>query len=730
MRLHRLELFGFKSFYNRTVFQFGEGITSIVGPNGCGKSNIVDAMVWALGERGTKTLRVKDMGDVIFHGSNGKRPVNIAEVAIELTDGGRDVSVKRRVYRDGTSEYFLNGESVRLKDVQDFFLGTGIGVNSYAIVEQGRIEYIIQMKPQERRVVIEETSGITRFEEKKRAAMGRLAEVSSNLERVEDIYSEVKASFEKAETEWNRWKIYKELADKQSEIDKWILLDGLVKVKKRIGKITERHEEIDREISRKEEEKAKLREELDAKEDEFSLVDSTSRKLEVDIKGKEKDMENRLLEIEYLKGELARLDEERKGLEKTGESLDETAATYREDIEALKVSKVEGEQLLLDEENQIRGLQETLEDQKKNVEGLETKIEAERVELFVAMSKLTEARNRITEIERQTLERKKREAKRAEERSRLGSRLAQLESSRRLLQGRIDTSKAEKEQISEKETAALAERERVVRLIDEEKNAMDSLRSEKRAKEEFLKQMASLKSDKGESIPDTKRLIDLVRAEEAREKALERFFFRELEYHVLRGDDAGAIADMVQKYEGNFIFFPKKGMFRHNSDEVELDVKWIGDIGEGLKRIEDGEEGIFLNDAVFIDSRGLILREKEEKKVDLKQFRERKKAEKALKEIEEGITKRFAALKEHQDTLGKRDMVCRDWKAKKDDIEKAIHGLEREFLLIDAETKIIGERLNELHSEIDLFEEAPQVSIERKRIMRIPGHDGRTGQSV
>ena len=282
-----------------------------------------------------------------------------------------------------------------------------------------------------------------------------------------------------------------------------------------------------------------------------------------------------------------------------------------------------------------------------------------------------------------------------------------------MLQGRIDTSSRKKEQISEKETAALAERERVVRLIDEEKNAMDSLRSEKRAKEEFLKQMASLKSDKGESIPDTKRLIDLVRAEEAREKALERFFFRELEYHVLRGDDAGAITNMVQKYEGNFIFFPKKGMFRRNSDEVELDVKWIGDIGEGLKRIkEDGEEGIFLNDAVFIDSMGLILREKEEKKVDLKQFRERKKAEKALKEIEEVITKRFAAMKEHQDTLSKRDMVCRDWKAKKDDIEKAIHGLEREFLLIDAETKIIGERLNELHSEIDFFEEKPQVSIE------------------
>jgi len=712
MRLHRLELFGFKSFYNRTVFQFDEGVTSIVGPNGCGKSNIVDAMVWALGERGTKTLRVKDMGDVIFHGSNGKRPVNIAEVTIDLTDGGKDVSVRRRVYRDGTSEYFLNGESVRLKDVQDFFLGTGVGVNSYAIVEQGRIEYLIQMKPQERRIVIEETSGITRFEEKKRDAIARLGEVSSNLERVEDIYSEVKASFEKAEIEWNRWKIYKQLADKQSEIDKWILLDGFMKVKKRIGKISERHEEIDREIALKEAEKGKLREELDAKEDEFSLVDTTSRKLEVDIKGKEKDMENRLLEIEYLRGELARLEEERKSLEKSRAVLDEASTNYQKDIESLEASRVESEALLLEKENQARRLQETLEKQKKNVEEHEAKIEAERGELFVAMSKLTETKNRIAEIERQVLERKKREAKRAEERARLNGRLAQLQTTRSVLQSRMDASKTEREKVAGEEAVALSEREKINQLINAERTAIESSRSEKRAKEAFLKQMASLKSDGGKSIPDTKRLIDLVRAEEVREKALERFFFRELEYHVLRSKDTEAIADMVQKYEGNFIFFPKQGMFRQSSEEVELDVKWVENIHDGLKRIENGEEGIFINDDVFIDSRGLILREKEERKVDLKQFRERKKAEKALKEIEEDITKRLAAMKEHQDALGKRDMVCRNLKTQKDVIEKAIHNLEREFLLIDAENKIIGERLTELDSEIDLFEETPQASVE------------------
>lgn len=316
MKITRIELFGFKSFLNRTAFQFDHGITSIVGPNGCGKSNIVDAIVWASGERGTKSLRVKDMGDVIFHGSNGKRPVNIAEVAIELSDGDKDFIVKRRIYRDGLNEYYLNGALVRLRDVQDFFLGTGIGINSYAIVEQGKIEYFIQMKPQERRVVIEETSGITRFEEKKRDAIMRMEEVKANLERVEDIHSEVIRSLEKAEIEWERWKAYKVLADRQAEIDSMILIDGYSKLTKKAAKTKEKREGLDGEILTKEEERDGLKRGLTAKEEEFTLTETITRQLEVDIKGKEKDMESRLLEIEYLGEEEKRLKAEQEELTK------------------------------------------------------------------------------------------------------------------------------------------------------------------------------------------------------------------------------------------------------------------------------------------------------------------------------------------------------------------------------------------------------------------------------
>ena len=148
MKLTSLELLGFKSFLNRTTFRFNEGVTCIVGPNGCGKSNIVDAITWVLGERGTKSLRVKEMGDVIFHGSSAKKQVNMAEVTMGLMNEEKEYAIKRRIYRDGTNEYYINGETVRLKDIQDFLLGTGIGLHSYAIIEQGNIEYFTQMKPQ------------------------------------------------------------------------------------------------------------------------------------------------------------------------------------------------------------------------------------------------------------------------------------------------------------------------------------------------------------------------------------------------------------------------------------------------------------------------------------------------------------------------------------------------------------------------------------------------------
>jgi chromosome segregation protein len=173
LRIKSLEIAGFKSFVDKTRFEFGSGTTGIVGPNGCGKSNVVDAIRWSMGEQSPRRLRGKGMEDVIFAGSEDRPPVGMAEVvlAFDASGGGAppafaayaEIQVARRLYRSGESEYLINKVPVRLRDVQDFFRDTGIGTRGYTIVEQGRIAEIVSAKPEDRRSIIEEAAGISKY---------------------------------------------------------------------------------------------------------------------------------------------------------------------------------------------------------------------------------------------------------------------------------------------------------------------------------------------------------------------------------------------------------------------------------------------------------------------------------------------------------------------------------------------------------------------------------------
>ena len=199
--LKALELSGFKSFADKTRFEFPPGITVVVGPNGSGKSNIVDAIKWVLGEQSAKSLRGKDMSDVIFKGSSGanaRRPANAATATIVLDNVDKrfaydadEVHVSRRVYRSGESEYLINGESTRLKDIKELFRGTGVGTDAYSLIEQGKVERMLSTSPKERRSIFEEAAGISRFKAKKVEAQRRLARVEGNLIRLADIVEEV-----------------------------------------------------------------------------------------------------------------------------------------------------------------------------------------------------------------------------------------------------------------------------------------------------------------------------------------------------------------------------------------------------------------------------------------------------------------------------------------------------------------------------------------------------------
>lgn len=229
MRIKSLQIAGFKSFASGASFSFGAGITAIVGPNGCGKSNVVDAIRWAMGEQSPRRLRGKGMEDVIFAGSDARAPVGLSEVTLifDNSDGVAppafaayaEIQISRRLYRSGDSEYLINRTPCRLRDVLDFFRDTGIGTKGYTIVEQGRIAEIVSARPEDRRGLIEEAAGISKFKARRREAERKLESTGRNLLRVRDILGEIRRQISSIERQARRAARYKRLREMQRHLD-------------------------------------------------------------------------------------------------------------------------------------------------------------------------------------------------------------------------------------------------------------------------------------------------------------------------------------------------------------------------------------------------------------------------------------------------------------------------------------------------------------------------------
>ncbi len=230
MRLKKLILQGFKSFADRTEFVFNFPITGIVGPNGCGKSNVVDAFKWVLGEQSAKSLRGEAMMDVIFNGSGGRKPAGMAEVILvfenpKKADGTRtlnldvdEVAVGRRLFRDGASEYQVNNSSSRLKDIRELFLDTGVGVDAYSVIEQGRVSALLEANPDERRLIFEEAAGISKFKQRKKEAQRKLEKVDQNLLRVNDIVEEVEKRLRSVKVQAGKARNYQEYVGRLNDL--------------------------------------------------------------------------------------------------------------------------------------------------------------------------------------------------------------------------------------------------------------------------------------------------------------------------------------------------------------------------------------------------------------------------------------------------------------------------------------------------------------------------------
>ena len=232
--LKALELAGFKSFADKTRFEFPPGITVVVGPNGSGKSNVVDAIKWVLGEQSVKSLRGKEMADVIFNGSPTRRGMNAAEITLTLDNSSRllqidapEVHITRRVYRGGEGEYLINRSPSRLRDIRDLLAGSGLGTQAYSVIEQGKVDVLLQSSAKDRRMIFEEAAGISRFKLKKLEALRRLERVEQNLLRLSDIVDEVESRLRGVRAQAGKARRYKEHTDRlQDSARKSVWLTG------------------------------------------------------------------------------------------------------------------------------------------------------------------------------------------------------------------------------------------------------------------------------------------------------------------------------------------------------------------------------------------------------------------------------------------------------------------------------------------------------------------------
>ena len=353
MRLKSLKLAGFKSFVDPIEIDFPGIMCGIVGPNGCGKSNIIDAIKWVKGELSAKSLRSESLQDVIFNGSDSRKPVSHCSVELSFDNsenflGGEylnfdEVSVKREMGRDGQSTYFINNTVARRRDVQDLFLGTGLGGNSYAIIEQGIISSLVGAKPEELRSYVEEAAGISKYKERKRETESRIRRTSENISRLKDLEDEVKRSIRRLKAEANLTSRYKKLRIKEQEFQKFIVNEDLKALLASMNESQKENDSIDKDlekidgdrlnfVAKRDVVKTKLMEGLKQLEEEQRSFFEAGAKISL-VEEKERAVNIRINDlINEEKKNLGNLDDLSKELGSSASKIDELDASVVEQI--------------------------------------------------------------------------------------------------------------------------------------------------------------------------------------------------------------------------------------------------------------------------------------------------------------------------------------------------------------------------------------------------------------
>ena len=570
MRIRTLEIAGFKSFADRVVLAFDRGISAIVGPNGCGKSNVVDAVRWVMGEQNPRHLRGRLMDDVIFAGTESRAPVGLAEVVLTLdTSDGRvppdyagfpEVQIARRLYRSGESEYLINRVPCRLRDVVEFFLDTGVGTRGYTIVEQGQIASIVSTRPEDRRFIIEEAAGISKYRQRRLETERKLEATEQNMLRASDILGELRRQISSLDRQAKRAARYKELSARLRDLELSTAYEELGVLRARLAEVDRELEQVraestalDARVARAESLlEAARRSHLDSEKD-LSARSERLYALRSQIDGLENRIEYERREREDLLG----LSGER---EREGEQLEERLAQDQRALaDAIEEQSFVGERLQRDQ-GQVEAGSAELRDQTERLAELQGRREAVQARLVALSNEAAALEGRV-----ETSEERAREIE-----LRLRGQEEALEANAR----QLDDLRRDEETLADRVRRALEEQDRLGRHLaeglhqhDDGVLELDSRRDALAAVRETLQERAARHSalqeaDEGdagaaaliERLPPAERrsirgvLADVVRVDEGLEPALEAALGGRLD--ALLVDDAPSALALLQWLRG------------------------------------------------------------------------------------------------------------------------------------------------------------------------------------
>ena len=577
LKLKRVELQGFKSFCERTELRFsGEGIAGIVGPNGCGKSNISDAISWVLGEQSAKSLRGTRMEDVIFAGTRDRKPLGMAYVTMTLVDpevyreniahkphpvdarapdgppkGNGEITITRRLFRSGESEYLIDGRPARLRDIQDIFMGTGLGPESYAIIEQGRIGQILSSKPQDRRSVIEEAAGITRFKTRKRLAEAKLEGAKQNLARVYDILEEVNRQVNSLKRQAAKAKRYGELKT-ELETRLRVVLSGKFRLLERdaaktaidLNLAAAEFKTLGEQVSEKQEAHERRQEACYQIEAQLTEARQQLSERNVEAVRTRGRLESQVKESGAIEQRIAQAEKESQELGVRLDALDLEIAAHRKNLDELEAQTSQSRDRMIEINRQREQLQSKVRERERAIESGRQMILRLLGEASTLKNQLAQIEEYLAGIERETARAAREEGTAAAEIERLEAVKKQLSETLAQRQLELESVSGERRRTEEE----LADRRRTAAELRSEIDSLKNEVSQIRARKESLEQVLAHRTYTTESVKrlfgalekgkaaDLKPLgvmADYVEVDPQFEKPAEEFLHEELEYVVV-----------------------------------------------------------------------------------------------------------------------------------------------------------------------------------------------------